>query len=147
VEERRPRFEASRQQREELATRFFAAAEEGDLEGLEELLAHDVVLHGDGGGKAPALARAVHGRTRVARILTAGFARLQTLLGGFISRRAEVNGQPGALVFDREGRLIGVMILDVAEGQIQGVSSIVNPDKLRHLGPVADLRALLREGS
>jgi RNA polymerase sigma-70 factor (TIGR02957 family) len=147
VEERRPRFEASREQREELASRFFAAAEEGDLEGLEELLAHDVVFRGDGGGKAPALARAVHGRTRVARILTAGFARLQTLLGGFISRRAEVNGQPGALVFDREGRLIGVMILDVAEGQIQGVSSIVNPDKLRHLGPVADLRALLREGS
>jgi RNA polymerase sigma-70 factor (TIGR02957 family) len=147
VEERRPRFEASREESEQLATRFFAAAEEGDLEGLEELLAHDVVFRGDGGGKAPALARAVHGRTRVARILTAGFARLQTLLGGFISRRAEVNGQPGALVFDREGRLIGVMILDVAEGQIQGVSSIVNPDKLRHLGPVADLRALLREGS
>jgi RNA polymerase sigma-70 factor (TIGR02957 family) len=147
VEERRPRFEASREQREELATRFFAAAEEGDLEELEELLAHDVVLRGDGGGKAPALKRAVHGRARVARILTAGFARLQTLLGGFTSRREEVNGQPGALFFDREGRLISVMILDVAEGQIQGVSSIVNPDKLRHLGPVGDLGALLRERS
>ena len=58
-----------------------------------------------------------------------------------------MNGQPGALFFDREGRLIGVMILDVAEGQIQGVSAIVNPDKLRHLGPVADLGALLRERS
>jgi RNA polymerase sigma-70 factor (TIGR02957 family) len=147
VEQRRPRFEASREQREELATRFFAAAEEGDLEGLEELLAHAVVLHGDGGGKAPALARAVHGRTRVARILTAGFARLQAVLGDFISRREEVNGQPGGLFFDRENRLIGVMILDVAEGQIQGVSAIVNPDKLRHLGPVADLGALLREQS
>jgi RNA polymerase sigma-70 factor (TIGR02957 family) len=147
VEERRPRFEASREQREELATRFFAATQEGDLEGLEELLAHDVVLRGDGGGKAPALARAVHGRARVARTLTAGFARLPTLLGGFTSRREEVNGQPGALFFDLEGGLIGVMILDVAEGQIQGVSSIVNPDKLRHLGPVADLRALLRERS
>src|ERR671918_2605917 len=145
VQGRRPRFEASREQREELATRFFAAAEEGDLQGLEELLAHDVVLHGDGGGKAPALKRAVHGRATVARILTTGFARLQTLLAGFTTRREEVNGQPGALVFDREGRLIGVMSLDVAEGQIQGVRSIVNPDKLRHLGPLADLNALLRE--
>ncbi len=67
--------------------------------------------------------------------------------GGFTLRREEVNGQPGALFFDREGRLAGVMILDVADGQIQAVSSIVNPDKLRHLGPVADLRALLRERS
>ena len=146
VEQRRPRFEASREQQEELATGFFAAAEEGDLQGLEELLAHDVVFRGDGGGKAPALARALHGRTRVARTLTAGFAALRTRLAGFSSRREEVNGQPGALFFDREGMLIGVMILDVAEGQIQAVSSIVNPDKLRHLGPVvADLGALLRQ--
>src|SRR5215213_7127218 len=144
VEERRPRFEASREQREELATRFFSAAEEGDLEGLEQLLAHDVVLRGDGGGKAPALARAVHGRTRVARTLMA-WLRAGARIGGFTTRREEVNGQPGALFSDRDGRLISVMILDVAEGQIQGVSSIVNPDKLQHLGPLADLRALLRE--
>jgi len=147
VEERRPRFEASREQREDLATRFFAAAEEGDLEGLEELLAHDVVFRGDGGGKAPAAARAVHGRARVARLLMMAWRRVGTRFGGFTWRREEVNGQPGALVLDREGRLIGVMILDVAEGQIQGVSAIVNPDKLRHLGPVGDLRALLRERS
>jgi Sigma-70, region 4/SnoaL-like domain len=134
VGERRPRFEASREQREELATRFFAAAEEGDLEGLEELLAHDVVLRGDGGGKAPALARALHGRARVARQLIAGMRALARF--GITWRREEVNGQPGALFFDREARLIGVMSLDVAEGQIQAVSSIVNPDKLRHLGPL-----------
>jgi hypothetical protein len=144
VDERRPRFEASREQREKLATRFFAAAGEGDLEALEELLAQDVVLHGDGGGKAPALAHAVHGRTRVARTLKAWLGA-GTRIGGFTMRREEVNGQPGAMFFDREGGLISVMILDVAEGQIQGVSSIVNPDKLRHLGPVADVRALLRE--
>jgi RNA polymerase sigma-70 factor (TIGR02957 family) len=138
VEERRPRFEPSLEQRDELATRFFAAAEEGDLQGLEELLAHDVVLHGDGGGKAPALARAIHGRARVARTLIA-WLRAGTRFGGFMLRREEVNGQPGALVLDREGRVISVMILDVAEGQIQGVSGLVNPDKLRHLGPVADL--------
>lgn len=146
VEEQRPRFTSSREQREELANRFFAAAEEGDLEGLEELLAHDVVLRGDGGGKAPALARAVHGRARVARRLMGGL-RVVARLGGLTSRREEVNGQPGALFFDREGRVIAVMILDVAEDQIQGVSSIVNPDKLRHLGPVGDLRALLRDRS
>jgi len=105
-----------------------------------------VVLRGDGGGKAPALARAVHGRTRVARTLIAGL-RAVTRFVGFNLRREEVNGQPGALFFDGEGGLIGVMVLDVAEGQIQGVSSIVNPDKLRHLAPLADLGALLRERS
>jgi site-specific recombinase XerC len=104
------------------------------------------VLHGDGGGKAPALARAVHGRAKVARTLIAGL-RAVTRFGGITSRREEVSGQPGAIFSDREGRLIAVMILDVAEGQIQAVSSIVNPDKLRHLGPVADVRALLRERS
>jgi ketosteroid isomerase-like protein len=101
VEERRPRFEASREQREELATRFFAAVEEGDLEGLEALLADDVVLRGDGGGKAPALRRALHGRARVARTLIAGL-RAASRFAGFTVRREEVNGQPGALFLDRE---------------------------------------------
>ncbi|MGH2969408.1 MAG: RNA polymerase subunit sigma-24, partial [Solirubrobacteraceae bacterium] len=81
-----------------------------------------------------------------ARLLIAGLRALARF-GGFTTHREEVNGQPGALFFDREGRLISVAILDIAEGQIQGVSAIVNPDKLRHLGPVGDLRALLRERS
>ncbi len=144
VEEQRPRYEASRAQHEELATRFFAAAEEGDLEGLEELLAHDVVFRGDGGGKAPAAARAIHGRAKVARLLVAGLRRLAGV-GGVAMRREEVNGQPGVLFFDREGGLVGVTSLDIADGQIQGVSAIDNPDKLRHLGPVGDVRALMRE--
>ena len=71
VEERRPRFDASPERREELARRFIAAARDGDLAALEELLAEDVVLHGDGGGVVPALARAVSGRARVARTLVA----------------------------------------------------------------------------
>ena len=143
VQERRPRFDASREQQEELATRFFAAAEEGDLEALEELLADDVVLRGDGGGKAPTIKRAVHGRARVARTLKAGL-RATRRFGGLTSRREEINGQPGALFFDREGRLVSVLILDIAGGRIQAMSAIANPDKLRHLGPVADVAALLR---
>ncbi len=58
-------------------------------------------------------------------------------------RRVEVNGEPGAVALEPEGKLIGVISLEVAGGQIQAVNNIVNPEKLRHLGPVADLRALL----
>jgi RNA polymerase sigma-70 factor (ECF subfamily) len=142
VEERRSRFEASREQREELADHFFAAAREGELEALEELLAQDVVLHGDGGGKAPALARPLYGRDRVARALLA-WMRAGGRVGASM-RRVDVNGQPGAMFLEPGGKLISVLALDIAEGQVQAVRSIVNPDKLRHLGVPADMRALLR---
>jgi RNA polymerase sigma-70 factor (TIGR02957 family) len=143
VEEGRSRFEASREERDELARRFFAATQEGDLEGLEALLAQDVVLHGDGGGKAPALARPLHGRARVSHTLLA-WARSTARFGGVSMRPVDVNGQPGAMILDPDGRLINVLALDIADGQIQAVRSVVNPDKLQHLGPVADLGALLR---
>jgi RNA polymerase sigma-70 factor (TIGR02957 family) len=143
VEEGRSRFEASREERDELARRFFAATQEGDLEGLEALLAQDVVLHGDGGGKAPALARPLHGRARVSHTLLA-WARSTARFGGVSMRPVDVNGQPGAMILDPDGRLINVLALDIAAGQIQAVRSVVNPDKLQHLGPVADLGALLR---
>jgi RNA polymerase sigma-70 factor (ECF subfamily) len=145
VEERRPRFEASRERREELAQRFLAAAQEGDLEALERLLADDVVLHGDGGGRVPALARALHGRARVARTLVA-WVRVATRTDGVSMRPVEVNGHPGAMLLDPEGRLLGVWSLDIADGRIQAISSVVNPDKLGHLGPVGDLRVLLDRG-
>ena len=143
VDERRVRFDASREQRDELADRFFAAAQEGDLEGLEALLAEDGELHGDGGGKAPALARALFGRARVAKTLR-NWSRTAARLPVITMRRVDVNGQPGALFLDPEGRLINVMTIDVADGQVQGIRSIVNPDKLQHLGPVADVNALIR---
>ena len=142
VGEGRSRFEASREQQEELADRFFAAVQDGDLEGLEALLAHDVTLQGDGGGKAPALARALHGRDRAARTLAA-WGRAAARFGGVSVRRAQINGRPGAVLSDPAGQLISVITLDIAEGQVLAVRGVVNPDKLRHLGPVADVNALL----
>jgi RNA polymerase sigma-70 factor (TIGR02957 family) len=143
VEQGKPRFEASKRLKQELAQRFFAAAQEGDLEGLEELLSDDVVLKGDGGGKAPALARSLHGRSRVARTLLV-WARQGWRIPGIEIRPAEINGQPGALFAHAEGGVIAAMELDIADGQIQGINSVVNPDKLRHLGRVADVWSLLR---
>ncbi|MDX6556337.1 MAG: hypothetical protein QOD86_2532 [Miltoncostaeaceae bacterium] len=138
VSERRPRFEASRERRERLADGFFAAAERGDLAALEQLLAHDVELHGDGGGKVPALGRVLRGRSRVARTL-ANWSRLAPRFGGISMRRVEVNGQPGALLLDGTGALIGVMALDIADGEVQAVRSVVNPEKLGHIGTAFEL--------
>ena len=146
VDEGRTRFDASREQREQLADRFFAAAQDGDLPALEALLAEDVELHGDGGGKVPALARALFGRSRVAGTLR-NWARAGARIAGLDVRRADVNGQPGAIFRDADGHVFCVMALDIADGQVQSIRSIVNPDKLGHLGEVADTGALLRGDS
>jgi RNA polymerase sigma-70 factor (TIGR02957 family) len=143
VEQRRPRFQTTREQRDELARRFFQAAEQGDLAGLEALLAHDVELTGDGGGKVPALAHALRGRTRVARTLASWFRPTAPAVG-VSSRPVEVNGGAGALYLDAQQRLIAVVALDIAGGQITGINAIVNPDKLAHLGPVGDFTSLVR---
>jgi RNA polymerase sigma-70 factor (TIGR02957 family) len=144
VEQRRPRFQTTREQRDELSRRFFAAAEQGDLAGLEALLAHDVELTGDGGGKAPALARSLYGRNRVARVLVNWFRQIPRV-PGVSWRPVEVNGGPGALFLDGQEQLVSVLALDIADGEIKGVRGIVNPDKLRHLGPVADVNSLVKE--
>ena len=146
VEERRPRFQTTREQRDELARRFFAAAEQGDLAVLEALLAHDVELTGDGGGKVPALARSLRGRARVAPILVKWFD-LASRAPGVTVHPAEVNGGPGALFHDGDDRLVGVFALDIAGGQVRGISAIVNPDKLAHLGPLGDYASLLRSAT
>ncbi len=142
IEQGRPRFSTSREQRDELAGTFFAAVQEGDLAGLEALLAHDVVLTGDGGGNVPALARSLRGRSRVARTLL-NWVKLGNRIPGASIRPVEVNGAPGALLLDGDERLIAVWSLEIGQGHIQSVRSIVNPEKLAHLGPLADLRTLL----
>ena len=139
----RPRFEADRRERQELAARFFDALRDGDVDGLRELLAADVQLAGDGGGKAPALARSVIGADNVARVLASIFPVLAR-----IDARVEphdVNGQPGAILRDRDGKVGGTLTLDVLGGRIQTIRLVVNPDKLGHLGPVADPWAVARE--
>jgi RNA polymerase sigma-70 factor (ECF subfamily) len=95
-------------------------------------------MTGDGGGKAPALAQTLHGRARVAGTLISWMSR-ETRLPGLHMEPAEVNGGPGARYFDREGRLVGVTALAIADGEIKAIHSIANPDKLAHLGPVGNL--------
>jgi RNA polymerase sigma-70 factor (ECF subfamily) len=142
IDEHKPRFEASREEKERLAARFFAAVQDGDLDALVEMLAADVAVHGDGGGKAPALPRPVFGRDRVSRLF-AGWGRQLGELRITVQPH-EVNGQPGALLLDPDGRIVNVLSLDIADGVVQTIRSVINPDKLGHLGPLADLRGLRR---
>jgi RNA polymerase sigma-70 factor, ECF subfamily len=139
----RPRFEADRRERDELASRFFDALREGDVEGLRELLAADVQLVGDGGGKAPQLARSIIGADNVARVFASIFPWLVSI--DVTLEPHEVNGQPGAIFRDRDGKVLYTVALDVLDGRIQTVRSVSNPDKLRHVGPVADAWAVARE--
>jgi RNA polymerase sigma-70 factor (ECF subfamily) len=136
----RPRFEADRRERAELADRFFEAFRDGDVDGLRELLTADVQLVGDGGGKAPQLARTVVGPDNVARVL-AGFAAPLSLVGVVLEAH-EVNGQPGAIARDRDGRVVSTLALDILDGRVQAIRSVVNPEKLAHLGPVGDAWSL-----
>jgi RNA polymerase sigma-70 factor, ECF subfamily len=132
IESHKPRFEASRERREELARRFFAAVTEGDTDGLLALLAADVVAYGDGGGKAPAFPKPVYGRDHVARLLFRAAER--GLRRGVIGARyVEINGQPGAIFIDPEGRPLAVVTVDIADGLVQTVRAVSNPEKLSHL--------------
>ncbi|MFD7939774.1 RNA polymerase sigma-70 factor [Streptomyces sp. NPDC059755] len=141
--EGRPRFAADRREREELASGFFDALREGDVAGLQKLLAADVAMVGDGGGKAPQLARAVVGAGNVARVLAAASVLVARIDVTFEPH--EINGEPGAIFRDRDGRVLHTLALDVVQGRIQAVRLVINPDKLGHLGPVADAWALDRE--
>ena len=139
----RPRFEADRRERVKLAARFYDALRDGDIDGLRDLLAADVQMLGDGGGKAPQFANAIVGAKNVARLLAALvpiLVRIEVRL-----EPHEVNGQPGAIFRDRDNKVLATWTLDVLDGQIQTIRLVINPDKLGHLGPVADAWAVARE--
>ncbi len=136
MDEGRPRFEADRIVRDELATRFFDALRDGEVDDLQSLLTADVTLVGDGGGKAPQWARTIDGADNVARILASTMPWFFRV-GGQVELR-EVNGQAGAVFRDRDGMVLNAWTLDILDGRIQAIRTVLNPDKLAHLGPVAD---------
>lgn len=139
----KPRFETSPVVRNEIASRFFEACQDGDLQPLIAMLAESVTLYGDGGGKAAAITHPLHGGQRVAAFMRGIFAKGK--LAGGEARLVAVNGQPGAMLLDGERRLVAVMSLEIAEGKIQAIRSILNPDKLRHLGRLSELALLKRK--
>jgi RNA polymerase sigma-70 factor (ECF subfamily) len=139
----RRRFDASRRQSAELAERFFAAMGAGDMDGLISMLAADVVLTGDSGGQKPSWPRPITGREHVGRLFAAMGRKLRKA-GGSITLTG-VNGQPGALFRTADGLLINVLALEVADGQVVAARSVISRDKLRHLGPLADLPDLLEQ--
>ncbi|KUL76746.1 MULTISPECIES: RNA polymerase sigma-70 factor [unclassified Streptomyces] len=132
VEERRPRYEVDPAERRDLTERFLAAAAGGDLEGLMSLLAPDVRLIGDSGGKAKAPLRVLESADHVGRFL-AGVAQKGIADAGF--RYVEINGGPALLVLSG-GRPDSVFQVDVLDGRIQAVYVIRNPDKLKALADV-----------
>ena len=136
IDEGRPRFETSRAEGEELTSLFLAAARGGDMAGLFDRLAPDVLFYGDSGGKGEATFIApLYGREQVAAVIAVQVRR--TLELGASLTQAWVNGQPGVLARDTDGGLIAVIAFEVLDGQIQAIRAVANPDKLRHIGPIS----------
>jgi RNA polymerase sigma-70 factor, ECF subfamily len=132
IEASRPRFDADEAAHDALLERFLAATEEGDVEALEELLARDVVLYADHGGKAIAPPDALFGADLVAPFLV-GVARMRRAMGEFEPRMVRVNGQTGRMLRVPGDRVFEVLTVEVVEGRIQAVRIVRNPDKLAHL--------------
>lgn len=130
VTEDRPRFEASKERRERLLQQFLETTKQGDMQGLLALLSEDVVLYTDGGGKASAVPNPVYGADHVARFFLAAPGKLMP--GDAVRCFAEINGQPGIVAF-HEGKVYGVLTLDVADGRIRNIYIVRNPDKLKRL--------------
>ncbi len=139
----RTRFTADRAERDELAERFFDALRAGDVDGLRRLLTADAQLTGDGGGRVPNLPHAVVGADKVSRVATTAFAEVDEA-GGTLEV-VRINGQPGGLLRDREGRVVTVIALDIVHGGVQAVRAINNPDKLSHLGEVTPTQSFVQE--
>ena len=130
VSEVRPRFETSERKRDDLLERFLTATSSGDMEGLLALLATDVVLHTDGGGKGVAAPNLIHGARNVAR---GSVGTLNKLLPKNLEYRVtDINGEAGVVSY-LNGKPYSVLTLEVREGRIQAIYIVSNPDKLGHV--------------
>ncbi len=129
IREHRPRFEPSYRQQEELVEGFLGALTSGDVDGLAHLLAEQAVLYGDGGGKVPSVPRPVAGRETVIQVLL-GFYRLAP--PDLRVEIAEINGAPALLSWQRDA-LLAVTTFQMADGQIQAIYNLINPDKFAYL--------------
>ena len=141
IAEARPRFQADAARDAALLDSFFAALAAGDVDALAALLADDVVFYGDGGGKAPAIAHPLLGAVAVARFL-AGLARRGAGMHVRMDR-ISANGESALRVGTADGATLSVLMVHVDGGRVSVVGNQLNPDKLRHLGPVGDLNALV----
>ncbi len=130
VDAARPRFKASPQEQNELLQRFLEAATQGDMDGLVALLASDVVLRADGGGRALAVPKPVRGARNVARAILATVQK--RLPKNVVPRLAQVNGKAGVVAY-LDGKPFSVITLDVSEGLARGIYIVSNPEKLGHL--------------
>ena len=141
IAENRPRFDADRAERDALMGRFLAAAQRGDVDRLIEVLAEDAIVYGDGGGKVPQWYVPIVGAANVAKLFAA-LGRQQQRLGATFEPH-EVNGQPGVIFRGPGGGVMSVMSFDIVNGRIATIRSVVNPDKLGHLGTVESLRDVM----
>ena len=137
VAERRPRFEPDARRRDELFARFRAACEAGDVAALEAMLAEDVTIYADGGGRIVAARRPIHGRARVARVMVKLTSSVRRAPGPYDPRRVLVNGQPGRALVLADGSVADVLAVDIGEHGIEAIRIVRNPDKLAHLSAPA----------
>ena len=137
----RPRAATDATRDAALLDTFFAALDAGDVDALVTVLADDVAFYADGGGKAPAIHHPLHGAVPVARFL-AGLARRGAGMHVRMDRLS-ANGEAALRVSAPDGATLSLLMLHVADGRISVVGNQLNPDKLRHLGPVGDLNALI----
>jgi RNA polymerase sigma-70 factor, ECF subfamily len=131
VRAERPRYQVSKERGLELATAFFTASRAGDMTELRSLLAADVIVHADGGGKRSAAMAPIVGIDDVMD-LHAGLARLFAQKASALVRYARINGLPGFVTIEADG-LLQTTALEIVDGKIVGVYLVRNPDKLRHL--------------